>query len=165
MLFDCPTYNSERAMFFRALRPQTLLAMLQGQTQSASIMAMLSSSSPNDWIALGQFLARLRQRRRKLRQKLASLQARWDRSNYHFQKWVWRASGGSVCRHGVFFSHGWVGLCRCMQDPPADDPIWTKASFMPKLSLDLKGLVKAKFQHASYRRLGQCCAELKRRGW
>ena len=124
---------------------------------------LLSSSTPRNWEALGKFLARARQIRRKFRTEMIDRNTRFMKLSFESQRLEWRNAGKHVCRHGVFFDTTSPFPCPCLGPPLSAD--WSRAILMPALHNDLKCIVTDSFDQASFVRLGQLHAEIRRRGW
>eukprot|EP00973_Karenia_brevis_P068285 9499557-Karenia_brevis.AAC.1 len=159
VLFACSCYSAARHEFI-----QMLSAGLKAKLSSTSSVhdrcqLLLSSEYPDDWVALGRFLARVRQVRRRRKRQFETLQARFERTSYAVRKAAWIARGRHVCRHGMFFNRKPCHGCQCLAQ------CWDHVSWMPKLDTELKALVIVPFQAHEIQRLGQIQAELRRREW
>ena len=126
---------------------------------------LLSSSCPTDWIALGRFLSRVRQKRRRMRRHREHQNQAAQRNSFDVRKAAWRSAHKHVCRHGVFFACSALPACHCTTDPNFTNGIWQKAKFMLGISVSSKSLTAVAFDASTFLRLGALHAELKRRQW
>lgn len=161
MLFDCPSYASQRADLLREIHPSTLTRMLQSDSRIDSIVVLLTSDESDDWNALRRYLARIRQIRRRSRRRLSMLQHRHDKYNLAAYKAAWKACGKGMWKScGLGLVHAW--LLRIMDGSEAH---WTNAKYMSHVDPKLKALMVAPFKLQDFKWLGQNLAELKRRVW
>eukprot|EP00973_Karenia_brevis_P005393 736789-Karenia_brevis.AAC.1 len=64
---------------------------------------VLTSRSPEDWQAFGQYAGRVRQARRHMRTEYTAKSKILTSSSFEKKSREWRQQGFKVCRHGVFF--------------------------------------------------------------
>ena len=160
VVFECPRYRVARERFFRDISTQTSALLNCNVHNGTKLNVLLSSSIADDWAALGSFIARIRQARRKMRQSFEAMSQRFARTSYTTQKAAWRTSGGYVCRHGVFFTAR-LG-CPCLTPRPVDPAAWAAARKMPGLCHDLKAIIAVPFKIEECERLGVLQAKAKR---
>eukprot|EP00973_Karenia_brevis_P053939 7491540-Karenia_brevis.AAC.1 len=130
-------------------------------------MAIFGSSNESDWEALGRYLSRVRQSRRRMKQDFIHRQSRLQKVGLESKRVAWRRSGGMVCRHGVFFSVApttAAATCPCLNVAPPPH-VWRHAAWMTVIDNDLKKLVVTRFRASTFQRLGVLRAEMIRRGW
>ena len=163
ILLNCPAYASPRRDFIMEVAAQLSTYLLGNAQDGSKFKAVIASHCPQDWKALGRFIARLRQSRRQLRTTMTSKDKRYVQQAFHNQREAWRKSGKHVCRHGVFFNTCHRIECPCLAVP--SEAGWTPAVLMPTISDEFKSIVIDTFDRHDFRRLGQLQAELKRRNW
>ena len=158
MICECPEYRQARADFLEVASPMHTLNTL------SDILSVLSSSNHAVVQALGSFLARTRQARRRLKLQLEKHDKDFTVSCFSARRAAWRLRGKPSCRHGVLFSLLPVGGCRCMT-PTAADTDWQGARFMPALNHDLKTIVAKKFRLDQFVRLSILQNQARALGW
>jgi hypothetical protein len=163
VLFDCPAYQHQRRDFRKEITGACGAALTDHSSAMAKWVALLSSPRRQDWEALGRFLARSRQIRRKMRIAMTETNSKRIERSIERQKQLWRRSGKYVCRHGVFFESSVEISCPCLG--PSAEADWSLAVLMPAIDDTLKTIVVDTFVVHEFRRLGQLQAELRRRGW
>eukprot|EP00973_Karenia_brevis_P018890 2589865-Karenia_brevis.AAC.1 len=99
------------------------------------MMLLLTSTCCSDWVALGKYLWRVRQIRRRRRQDFYHMNTKLDGISYTKKKAAWQAQGRYVCRHGMFYMHSGTPGCACMSGT------WGNPVYMPAIDMDLKSLV------------------------
>ena len=161
---DCRAYAPERADLMRALSNDILRGMDSLGAQ-ARLLRLLSSASRQDWEAIGQFFARVRQKRRSYRRLCEADQSKLEGSCFEVRKAAWTAAGKLVCRHGIFFLSTRVMACRCMERTDDERGKWLGAKYMPQLDVALKVIVVVPFNATHVKRIGEIRAELRRRDW
>ena len=134
-------------------------------SNAQKLPALLSSTLPADWEALGKFFARVRQNRRKFRARCEQLELQIKSREFVHKRCEWKRSGRWVCRHGVFFVSTHRQACQCMSKDSSDPAAWVRARFMPALDLEVQCLVAVPFDLDSFQRLGELQAQLRRLGW
>ena len=154
----CPQHNLARAELFETLDDQTAAHFNALPSNSERLMFLLCSSAPATWAALGRFLFRIRQVRRRLRVTFSAYENRLQLYCFQTKRKAWRKEGKHVCRHGVFFRQRPVLSCPCLQEVPD----WRNAFLMPCIDSDLHKLIAVKFDAGSLRRLASLQAELRR---
>ena len=161
---DCPFYHHARQTLLEKLSAETRNAFIRAGDAQCKLLALLSSSCPADWLAIGCFAAHVRQLRRKLKRRFEEREARLATCGFIQKRAAWKLKGKHVCRHGVFF-RGVPGRgCPCMDaEAHADD--WRAAQFMPSLDGDLRAIIVVPFNLDRFQRLGILQAEVRRRGW
>ena len=159
VLFICPAYAGPRNDFLSEASAELTIEL----SDSPQPAAMFKSHNHLDWAALGRYLARIRQIRRRIKiemQRRCEMRARLDIAVMRRQ---WKREGKSICRHGVFFATPHISTCPCLQPPLEAD--WSTARMMPVPHEDLKCITVDTFEQWSFRRLGVIQAELRRRRW
>eukprot|EP00973_Karenia_brevis_P091606 12408310-Karenia_brevis.AAC.1 len=86
------------------------------------------------------------------------MEKRLSKTDFYACRSKWRARGGIVCRHGVFFDI--ARPCPCLD--PAAEKDWSHARHMPAIDRELRHLVTIQFNAATFKRLGVLQAQLKR---
>jgi len=162
VLLACPAYARARACFHSRLSDSCRHAMEQSADLSSSLLALLGSSVPSDWEALGELCGKIRQARRHNRKVFISASATLQQHGFCNRKAAWRALGRFVCSHGVFFLRAQGGLCPCMTADACNPIRWSHARWMPALDADLRVIVVRPFDLTMFRRLGQVRGELRR---
>ena len=76
VLAECQMYRDERLDLHNEVCRGMADLLAQNMNGAEQLAALLASHSPQDWEALGRFLARVRQKRRKHRNKLIQMQTR-----------------------------------------------------------------------------------------
>ena len=141
-----------------------LTALETAASEVEKVARMLSSRTPQDWEAIGRFLARIRQVRRRMRTAMQRLCEVLAQQDFYAVKTRWRKEGKHVCRHGVFFDAAAPSrACPCLSSSCTAD--WSDAVLMPVLSSSLKCIVTDTFDSHTFQRLGCTQAEVRRRGW
>jgi hypothetical protein len=161
VVLRCHQYDRQRRDLIMELSQDTLQAMDQTAANQAKLVTLLMSKLPEDWRALGKFLARARQIRRKTRTRLQRLSDRLERHSFDAYKTSWKKEGKFVCRHGVFFET--TAPCPCLG--PSSEADWSHARLMPVIDDELKCLTIDTFDPFVFARLGVLQAELRRRAW
>ena len=163
VLFECPEHAVARERLLKNLVPNTLELVQAASSSNAKLLAILSSFQPRDWDILGKVCGQMRQGRRRFRAKFETLNARFLREAFAPLRSAWRNNGKYVCRHGVMFASRQPLRCACLSK--VDCSSWSKARFMPSLDHELKAIVARPFDLASFCRLGELHAEVRRLGW
>ena len=164
VLWDCPAAQLAREDFILRL-PLEIAESLASIQSSERLPHILATTDTEAWECLGTFAARVRQRRRKLRQLFQQQSERLDKTCLENARAKWRAAGRKVCRHGVFFASAPSRTCPCMAGDNADVAAWQAARFMPALDEELRAIVVRRFDVTSFTRVGCLQAESRRRGW
>jgi len=86
---DCPLTMQARTRLFAELSVTTSQELIATPLSANKLTVLLSSQTPSDWEAIGRFVGRVRQARRKQRRAHATM---------NVQKLVWVSRGHSVCR-------------------------------------------------------------------
>ena len=119
----------------------------------------------NDWRALAKFVAAVRRSRRQSKRRFENMHAAMGKRDFYTRRDAWRSAGKFACRHGVLFSSPPACRCPCLEAGLVNPTVWAKARCMPALDDSLKTIVAVPFDAASYRRLGELQAEMRRRDW
>ena len=155
-----------RADLLQNISDQTRSAVTHAPSGQSKLLVISCSQDPADWKALGIFMARLRQFRRKHRAQFYMKTKRLSSESFASKQEQWRNNGHFVCRHGVFFTRPQLRVCPCMETGArSDDARWQYARFMPWLDHDLKEVTAVRFNVTEYKRLGQIRADMKRRNY
>jgi hypothetical protein len=164
IVVDCPLYVAQRASLLREISAELRQSWCDAATSSARFQAIVCSAVPQDWKAIGSFLARVRQTRRRMK---IGMQRKCQLRSIHNIRTVmqeWRKEGKHVCRHGVFFSAPASSIdCPCLQDGSSAD--WNGAVLMPALNEDLKCIVTDTFNAHCFQRLGVMQVTARRMNW
>jgi len=162
---QCPQYAALRDELRRALTGNLSQRLFGMNSDHDKLMALLGSQSPADWEALGSFLGRVRQARRKVRAQFEVMETKLDRCSFVSKRLAWRHRGLFVCRHGAFFAAAQGRTCPCLSPEAADHTVWRHARLMPMLDHGLRKLIAVPFDLGSYERLGVLQARLRALGW
>lgn len=165
--FECPEYDKARSDLYNEIVKSTLNRIQAQGSGEKKLLSLTTSATPSDWSALGHYAWRVRQARRRIRQRFEDMSAEAKRISYSIKRDTWRARGGRVCRHGVFFTSQQTSDCPCMR-AAVNQPgleIWKHARYMPRLSEDLKMMIITPFDAVHFCRAGQLQAEMKRRNY
>ena len=162
VLCSCPCYANARQVCFQQLGAEHLhrIALAADDSRAA---CLFTSHHPQDWIVLGDYVARVRQIRRKARQRFSKLAEKLEQRDFAKRRTAWRAKGFVVCRHGIFFRCTAMPQCPCIS--AAEEQEWQHAKYMPQLCEELKTIVAAPFQLGLQTRLAVLQAEMRRRCW
>ena len=163
VLFRCPAYHHQRCDFTRDVTATCTSELSSNFSDKSKMEFLFACQRPQDWEALGRFLARVRQIRRKMRSAMINRNAKLLELTFETQRKEWRRSGRHVCRHGVFFDETLPHPCPCTQTANVAD--WSRAILMPALHDELKCIVTDTFARETFQRLGVLQAEVRRRGW
>ena len=150
-----------RTELFQALCHRTREDMSAIGSDSERLVRLFASHESEDWQSMGLFFQRVRSKRRHLRSHFTQLSCQLDRRRFAAQKAAWRASGRFVCRHGMFFSSGFNGVCRCVERVPT----WNGVVRMPALSAQLKDIIVVPFDAAAVQRIGVLQAQKRHKDW
>ena len=166
VMFDCWSYGAQRNDFIKELSNETSMMITTALSSESQLSVLLRSHCPRDWKAIGRFIARVRQVRRKMKINMTVRQQKILTQSFYVQKKAWRDAGKQVCRHGVFFdifdTRSRIA-CPCTDAPLDAD--WNRAVLMPTISDELKCIVVDTFDQHLYQKLGVVQAEIRRRGW
>jgi hypothetical protein len=132
-------------------------------TAENKFLALLTSNTPQDWRAVGRFLARTRQVRRKMKQLMLNRCEKRAKNSYTKALREWRKEGNYVCAHGVFFDAPTPIDCPCLQKRASAD--WSHAVMMPALDYDLKSIGTDSFQEHAFQRIGVLRAAIRKLNW
>ena len=154
----CPSYQRARQTFLDKAPTGSAL-----NTQS-DLCGLLSQSNSACLDALGQFLLRVRQTRRKLKVDFERFNDRVCTRSFSCKRAAWRWKGRHCCRHGVLFKQAPPGGCKCLS-PSARSEDWSQAGFMPSLDAEIKCIVAVPFNLNHFVRLGVLQAEAHRLHW
>jgi hypothetical protein len=161
ILAECPQYDAQRRDFTLEI-PEQLAAEWHAADPDDKPRLLYGSTDQKVWIALGRFLARVRQIRRRMRIDMQRSCELRGRQEFHVIKKRWRQQGKHVCRHGVFFD-ATPDACPCLQPPLEAD--WSEAVLMPALHHRLMCIVTDSFNRSEYQRLEVLQAEARRRNY
>lgn len=125
---------------------------------------LLASGDVSQMTAVGRFLVRVRQIRRKSKSKFEQLDERLRTHSFAVRRTAWRLRRRPSCRHGVLFTQLPANGCKCMADTSIEAD-WQHARFMPALDADLKCIVAVPFDRETYTRLALLQAEARRLDW
>ena len=154
----CPEYVRART---------SLLSQLPlGYTLNSvtDLCKLLSSGDASKMSAVGTFLVRARQTRRRLKNTLEQLNEKFNAQCFASERAAWRLKGKPCCRHGVLFTEFPPAGCKCMNTDSADSD-WANAKYMPALSAHLKCVVAVRFDRHSFKRLALIQAEARALHW
>ena len=161
--FECPQNLCARAKFLSDVSDDARSRLCTAGSGEAKLLATLGSFSASDWNAFGRFCGRIRQSRRKLRQRFESMSRRLEIESFAERKTKWQALGRYVCRHGVFFNAH--QRCSCLAPGSSSVDDWAAAKWMPHLDPDLKAMTISPFALENFERLGILQARLRRYDW
>ena len=114
--------------------------------------------------AVGEFLVRIRQIRRKRKVYFESLSDKMLMKNFAGKRAAWRLRRRPSCRHGVLFTALPENGCKCMSLDSCEAD-WREARFMPALDHELKCLIAVPFSMPAFKRLSILQAEARRLDW
>ena len=118
----------------------------------------MASVDATTWAAFGRFAARLRQSRRRMRTEFERKSKELSTKSFQNQRTEWRAKGGFVCRHGVFFTRRVECFCMSPQSPD----VWDCAVKMPAIDHELKQIITVPFNLTDFYTLRRIQAECRR---
>ena len=156
VLCVCPEYNVARQEFVAEHGPLNT---------NADMMEACRCNTKTDAERLGKLLARIRQKRRKLKITMERLNDQVVSKAFAVKRAAWKFLRRPSCRHGVLFSILPEGGCKCMPIPSAHDGDWEHAQFMPALDHDLKIITAVRFQRESYIKLDTLQRTARNLGW
>ena len=154
----CPEYSKPRTDLLNQVSPNYNLDSSRG------LLQLLSTSDVTTMEAVGTFLIRVRQTRRRLKNVFEQLDVKFSRKNFAAKRAAWRIKGKPACRHGVLFAHLAAEGCKCM-DTSSTEEDWRHAKYMPALDDDLKCIIAVRFHQQSYKRLALLQADIRARQW
>ena len=161
VILDCPEYDSARSLFLQQVSECTRAQAEAACGSRAKLVAILSTTIPEDWKTIGEYFGRVRQKRRHIRQRFQARQAELTLKKFEHRRAAWQQRGRFACRHGVLFDIAKGSACPCMtRSAPSD--AWQHAKYMAVIDHDLKAIVTRQFDLPSFRRLGQLRAELRK---
>ena len=131
---------------------------------TSDLCKLLASADEGCSIAMGRFLVRVRQTRRKLKCTFERLNEKMQTQSFACRRAVWRFKKRPCCRHGVLFMQLPQNACRCMS-PESDDESWQHARYMPALDPELKSIVAVPVHKPSFKRLAVLQAEARSLSW
>ena len=137
MVFYCPQYEKIRADFVKEASPKYVHLMSEAWPDHSKLSKLLASHLPEDWVAFGKFLARVRQARRLTRRRMAAFAQRSVTHNYVVRKAAWKLQGRRACSHGIFFKKQQGTTCPCMR-PQSSSNAWRLTKFTPYLDNETK---------------------------
>ncbi len=164
VLVDCPAHGNAREELAEALSLRVALALHTAKSSKDKLLTILGSQCASDWIAIGRFLSKVRQARRKAKLKFERLAKDLLARSYVQRKALWRSQGKAVCRHGVFWNKPVATHCPCMSNS-VDALDWLDAALMPALEHETRTLVVTPFDCQYFSRMGILQAEMRRLGW
>ena len=142
----------------------TCAQLANARTSMDKLFVLLGALEPNDWELFGRFAGKVRQARRKAKLKFEQMANDLQARRFVERRALWRASGKTVCRHGVFWRRRVLPACPCMLDD-VEHVAWIDAVWMPALDHTLRCLVVTPFDAQYFRRLGILQAEARRLHW
>ena len=151
----CPAYHRARLELQNTLHPDTSLSTV------GDICKLLSSGDAQSMTAVGRFLIRVRQTRRKLKVRFEHLNDKLLTRSFAVRKAAWHLKKRHSCRHGVLFTQAPPDGCKCMAVTTSEAD-W---QYMPALDEELKSIVTVAFDINTYTRLGILQANARGRGW
>ena len=154
----CPEYAKPRTDLLNQVGPSYNLDTNRG------LLQLLSTSNVKTMEAVGSFLIRVRQIRRRLKNVFEQLEVKFNQKNFAARRAAWRIKGKTACRHGVLFAHPPPGGCKCMETSSTEED-WRHAKYMPAIDNDLKCIVAVRFHQQSYKRLAVVQADIRARQW
>ena len=146
------------------LSTATCTRLAAANTSLDKLLVLLGATEPHDWELLGGFLGKVRQARRKDKVKFEQRAKEVVARRFMERKAAWKASGKTVCRHGVFWRTCLRAPCPCLAEN-FEHTAWLDATWMPALDHASKNLVVTPFDAQWFRRLGFLRAEMRRLGW
>ena len=129
------------------------------------MIKILSSQDMQLTRKVGEFMVRVRQKRRHMKLKFEALNTAVLTRGFACRRAAWRFKKRFACRHGVLFIHAPTHGCKCMSIDESSDADWESARFMPALDHDLKSIVAVPFQLESYRKLNELQHLSRTYGW
>ena len=156
ILCVCPEYEAARQDFVTESGALNTLP---------EMFTALSCKTTADAESLGKLLARMRQRRRRLKITLERHNDQVASKGFAVKRAAWKLKRRPSCRHGVLFSSLPDGGCKCMPTPSTLPADWQQAKFMPALDHDLKIIVAVPFQRDSYIKLNTLQHTARSLGW
>ena len=164
MLLACPEYAQARSDFLQEISSNLKHQLDMATSGDSKLLEILAVNAPADWEAFGRMLARIRQSRRRSKERFERLNTMCVEKAFCTRRKTWRAAGKFVCRHGVMFTKSHKGDCSCLlTDLGAGN--WRHAKWMPAISVELRTIIAVPFNIAGFRRLGVLQAELRRNEW
>jgi hypothetical protein len=163
VFITCPAYERQRRDLMTDTSAESVANMNAANPGIPKMQSMLDSRSRQDWQAIGRFLARVRQIRRKMKK---AMQLRCEMRLAQDIRAVmrqWRREGKYACRHGVLYDTWSPIECPCLG--PESQADWSHAVLMPALGVDLKCIVTDTFDAHNFQRLGILQASARRRNW
>ena len=154
----CPEHDKARTDLLTHTSPQHTL------NSTVDVCRLLSTGDADKLRAVGSFLVRLRQTRRRLKNSFEQLNEKFNTQSFASKRAAWRLNGKPACRHGVLFTHLPANGCKCMSTDSAEAD-WQHARYMPALNADLKCIATARFHLPTFRRLGLLQAQARALHW
>ena len=158
VLCTCPKYEQARNSFLSSLP----LGLTLDNTHD--VIRIFSGASPSVIIALGVFLSRIRQIRRRLKLRFEQCNKQLESTSFHVKRAAWKWKRRPTCRHGILFSQLPPGGCQCM-GLHSDDSVWKFACYMPALNSELKTIVAVPFDRDNFVHLAVLQHKARRLGW
>ena len=128
------------------------------------VLRIFSGASPSVINALGVFLSRIRQIRRRLKLRLEQCNKQLESTSFHVKRAAWKWKKRPTCRHGILFSQLPPGGCQCM-GLHSDPSVWKFVCYMPALSSELKILVAVPFDRDNFVHLAVLQHKARQLGW
>ena len=152
----CPEYTAAR---------HQLLSSGKTLNTQADMIAALAYKSRTEARQLGDFLARIRQTRRRLKLRFERFPETVPSKSFACRRAAWRLKRRASCRHGVLFTILPVNGCQCMNMEQSTDADWIHARFMPALDYDLKIIAVVPFHRERFLRLASLQHTVRQLGW
>ena len=130
----------------------------------ADLLALLAGTEGHVMNSFCQYLATVRQLRRKMKVQFEQLGHLYLTRNFACRRTAWRMRRKAACRHGVLFSAMLPSGCKCGSSSSSTSD-WSDARFVPALCEELKCIIAVPFVQHEFVRLGFLQAEARRRGW
>ena len=156
--WQCPRYVMEREEFLIEVSHSVGLQLAATSRFQNRIDLIMASVDATTWAAFGRFAARLRQSRRRMRTEFERKSKALSTKSFQNQRTEWRAKGGFVCRHGVFFTRRVECFCMSPQSPD----VWDFAVKMPAIDHELKQIITVPFNLTGFYTLRRIQAECRR---
>ena len=158
VLCVCPEYAKPRADLLDQLAEQFTL------NSTNDLLQLISTCDAVTMRAVGSFLVRVRQTRRRLKNSFEQLNEKFNVHSFASKRVAWRLRGKASCRHGVLFAQLPASGCKCM-NTDSTDMDWIHAKHMPALSASLKCIVAVRFDRHTFKRLAVLQAEARAMQW
>jgi hypothetical protein len=82
LLLECPAYSAQRHDYIAEITTQSASTLASSTSQAFSLNVILASHASRDWAALGRYLARVRQIRRRMKVVMCKLGEQRHKNNF-----------------------------------------------------------------------------------